>query len=111
MYEICVSAIDFGRSGGMSVRADGYARSFSRRTNCGCRQILSAGSTPVPVVGSLRQLETVKVYGINRYVDAADSRVLHERHAVYRLEQQPAWITRSPRNQEEVILGPDCRFA
>jgi hypothetical protein len=66
----------------------------------------SAGSTPVPIVSNLRQSETVKVYGINRYVDAADTRVLHERHAVYRLEQQPAWITRSPRNQEEVILGP-----
>jgi hypothetical protein len=66
----------------------------------------SAGSTPVPVVGSLRQSEMVKVYGINRYVDAVDARVMHERHAVYRLEQQPAWVTRSPRNQEEVILGP-----
>jgi hypothetical protein len=67
----------------------------------------SVGSTPVPIVGgALRQSETVKVYGINRYVDAADARVLHERHAVYRLEQQPAWLTRSPRNQEEVILGP-----
>lgn len=66
----------------------------------------SAGSTPVPIVGDLRQSETVKVYGINRYVDAGDARVLHERHAVYRLEQQPAWITRSPRNRQEVILGP-----
>jgi hypothetical protein len=65
-----------------------------------------AGSTPVPIVGNLRQSETVKVYGINRYVDAADARVMHERHAVYRLEEKPAWITRSPRNQEEVILGP-----
>ena len=66
----------------------------------------STDSSPVPVVGNLRQSEMVKVYGINRYVDAADARVLHERHAVYRLEQQPAWITRSPRNQGEVILGP-----
>jgi hypothetical protein len=66
----------------------------------------SAGSTPVTFVGNLRQSDTVRVYGINRYVDAADARVLHERHAVYRLEQQPAWITRSPRNQGEVILGP-----
>src|SRR5271168_2594802 len=66
----------------------------------------SAVSTPFPIVGSLRQSETVKVYGINRYIDAADPRVMHERHAVYRLEQQPAWITRSPRNHQEVILGP-----
>src|ERR1700719_3536628 len=40
------------------------------------------------------------------YIDVADSRVMHERHAIYRLEQQPAWITRSPRNQNEVLLGP-----
>jgi len=55
--------------------------------------------------GILRQTEAVKVYGMNRYVDAADSRIMHERHAIYRLEQQPSWITRSPRNQNEVILG------
>jgi hypothetical protein len=56
--------------------------------------------------GNLRQTEAIKVYGVNRYVDAADSRIMHERHAIYRLEQQPSWITRSPRNQDEVILGP-----
>jgi hypothetical protein len=64
------------------------------------RKNLAAG------VGPLRQPETVKVYGINRYIDAADSRLVHERHAIYRLEQQPSWITRSPRNQNEVLLGP-----
>jgi hypothetical protein len=57
-------------------------------------------------MGNLRQSETVKMYGINRYVDAADSRILHERHAIYRLEQQPTWITRSPKNQNEAIIGP-----
>jgi hypothetical protein len=61
---------------------------------------------PAASVGTLRQSETVKAYGINRYIDTADSRVMHERHAIYRLEQQPAWITRSPRNQNEIILGP-----
>ena len=65
----------------------------------------SAGPGPIGTVGNLRQTEAVKVYGMNRYVDAADSRILHERHAIYRLEQQPSWITRSPRNQNEVILG------
>ena len=64
----------------------------------GAGKDLSAGSAPVGAFAKLRQSETVKVYGMNRYVDTADSRVMHERHAVYRLEQQPAWITRSPRN-------------
>jgi hypothetical protein len=66
----------------------------------------SAGPAPIGTVGNLRQTEAVKVYGMNRYVDAADSSIMHERHAIYRLEQQPSWITRSPRNQNEVILGP-----
>ena len=72
----------------------------------GAGKDLSAGSASVGAFAKLRQSETVKVYGMNRYVDAADSRVMHERHAVYRLEQQPAWITRSPGNRNEVILGP-----
>jgi hypothetical protein len=70
------------------------------------RKNSSAGSTTMGAVGNLRQSETIKVYGMNRYVDAGDSRIMHERHAIYRLEQQPAWITRSARNQNEVILGP-----
>jgi hypothetical protein len=67
---------------------------------------LSGGSAPIGAAGTLRESQTVKVYGVNRYIDAADARVMHERHAVYRLEEQPAWITRSPRNQNQVILGP-----
>ena len=59
----------------------------------------------IGTAGNLRQKEAVKIYGMNRYVDAADSRMMHERHAIYRLEQQPSWITRAPRNQNEVILG------
>jgi hypothetical protein len=55
---------------------------------------------------SVRQGETIKAYGVNRYVDASDSRMMHERHAVYRLEQQPAWVTRSPKSQNEILLGP-----
>jgi hypothetical protein len=66
----------------------------------------SARAAPVGAVGNLRQPETIKLYGMNRYVDTGDPRIMHERHAIYRLEQQPAWITRSPRNQNEVILGP-----
>jgi hypothetical protein len=69
------------------------------------RERHSGGPAPVGAVGNLRQTEAVKVYGINRYVDTADSSIMHERHAIYRLEQQPSWITRSPRNQHEVILG------
>ena len=64
------------------------------------------GSERTDVNTSLRKPETVKVYGMNRYVDAGDPRVMHERHAIYRLEEQPAWVTGSPKNRNETILGP-----
>jgi hypothetical protein len=66
----------------------------------------SAPLASIGTVGNLREAEAVKAYEINRYVDAADPRTMHERHAIYRLEQQPSWIARSPGNQQEVILGP-----
>ena len=69
-------------------------------------QIKSTRAAAIGAPGSLHQSETVKAYGMNRYIDVGDARVMHERHAVYRLEQQPAWITRSPKSQNEVILGP-----
>lgn len=65
-----------------------------------------AVSAPVDSVSGLRASGSVKVYGMNRYVDPLDSRIMHERHAIYRLEQQPAWISRSSKYRKEVILGP-----
>lgn len=66
----------------------------------------SADSALVDSAGGLRASESIKVYGMNRYIDPADARIMHERHAIYRLEQQPAWVLRSPRYRNEVILGP-----
>ena len=70
------------------------------------REVLSMDAIRTGSAPSMRQSETIKVYGVNRYVDAGDPRVVHERHAIYRLEQQPTWVTRSPKNHNEVILGP-----
>src|SRR5579864_4972429 len=61
---------------------------------------------PIGSAANVRQAELVKVYGVNRYVDPTDPRILHERHAIYRVEQQTAWITRAKKQQGEVILGP-----
>src|SRR5580704_2275145 len=61
---------------------------------------------PLGTVANVRQAELVKVYGVNRYVDPADPRVMHERHAVYRVEQQPAWVTRSKNQSGQILLGP-----
>jgi hypothetical protein len=61
---------------------------------------------PLGTVANVRQAELVKVYGVNRYVDPADPRVMHERHAVYRVEQRPAWVTRSKNQSGQILLGP-----
>ena len=63
-------------------------------------------NAPLGSRASVRSSESVKVYGINRYVDRNDSRILHERHAIYRLEEQPGWVTRSRSNHDQVLLGP-----
>jgi hypothetical protein len=70
------------------------------------REVWATDAIRTSPAASLRQSETIKVYGVNRYADAGDPRVMHERHAIYRLEQQPRWVTRSPKNHNEVILGP-----
>ncbi len=92
-------------AGCQSEQAVMFAPAHARQ-NLVTRKNLSAGPALGSGTGNLRQPETIKVYGLNRYVDAGDGRIMHERHAIYRLEEQPAWITRSPRNQNEVILGP-----
>jgi hypothetical protein len=63
-------------------------------------------AAPIGALRNVRQAESVKVYGINRYVDPSDPNVLHERHAIYRIEQQPSWITQTNRNQSGILLGP-----
>jgi hypothetical protein len=66
----------------------------------------SQSNAPVGTAANVRQSETVKVYGVNRYVDPADPSIMHERHAIYRVEQQSAWNTRANTSQGEVLLGP-----
>jgi hypothetical protein len=63
-------------------------------------------NAPLGSVANVRSTESVKAYGINRYVDPNDPRILHERHAIYRLEEQPNWVTRSRSSRDQVLLGP-----
>jgi hypothetical protein len=57
-------------------------------------------------VGSVRTGEVVKAYGVNRYVDPADPRVMHERHAIYRMEEGAGWVMQTPQGARGIILGP-----
>ena len=66
----------------------------------------SSASAPLGTVRNVREGGSVKVYGMSRYVDPSDPRVLHERHPIYRLEQEPRWVTQSDRKEGEILLGP-----
>lgn len=57
-------------------------------------------------VGNIRTGEVVKAYGVNRYVDPANPNILHERHAIYRIEEGPGWVMHTPQGERGVILGP-----
>ena len=74
------------------------------QSNSGPRGLTPAG--PIGTVSNVRQAELVKVYGVNRYADPDDPRIMHERHAIYRVEQQSAWVTRSKNQAGEILLGP-----
>ena len=52
----------------------------------------------------MRRGETVKAYPINRYVDPANPREMHERHVVYRVEETPSWKLQSNANQQ-ILVG------
>jgi hypothetical protein len=82
-----------------------HATGPSSEFECGTRVPLTR-LAPFGSLSSVRRTEEVKVYGVNRYVDPADSRVLHERHALYRIERPAGWVVRQPDHQGEILLGP-----
>jgi hypothetical protein len=79
-------------------REDGYAKSSP---DSNARATRGIGRT-----GNVRTGEVVKAYGVNRYVDPADPRVMHERHAIYRVEEGSGWVTQTPQGARGIILGP-----
>lgn len=65
-----------------------------------------SGPTDIPIesAANIRRGETVKAYPINRYVDPADRKMMHERHVVYRVEEDADWRTTSNATQQ-VLVG------
>lgn len=51
---------------------------------------------------NVRLPERVKAYAVNRYIDPANPRIMHERHVMYRIEEDPSW--RLFANEEQQIL-------
>jgi len=56
-------------------------------------------------VEKVRVSETLKSYPVGRYVDPADSTVMHEAHVVYRKEAGSSWNL-NPNAPTVVPLGP-----
>ena len=81
-----------------AANQDGYAKSSP---DSGSRVNHGVGR-----VGNVRTGEIVKAYGANRYVDPADPYVMHERHAIYRVEEGSGWVMQTPPGGRGIILGP-----
>lgn len=63
-----------------------------------------APEIPLPNEANVRLPEHVKAYAVNRYIDPANRRILHERHVLYRLENDADWRMRANANQQ-IIVG------
>jgi hypothetical protein len=83
------------------TKENGPTRSYSKETHRHRRYAASR-----PDQSGVRTNAVVKVYGVGRYVDPADCRIMHERHAVYRLEESSGWRLQPPPYQPEVLMGP-----
>jgi hypothetical protein len=59
-----------------------------------------------PDVSGVRTNQIVKAYGIGRYVDPSDCRIMHERHVIYRLEESSGWKLQPSAHQPEILMGP-----
>lgn len=64
-----------------------------------------APEVPLPNQENVRGPETVKAYAINRYVDPANARYMHERHVLYRIDEDPQWQLRVP-SKKQILIGP-----
>ena len=78
---------------------EGYSKESNAPRRHKARPTHSPRSSP-------RTNEVVKVYGVGRYVDSGDGRIVHERHAIYRLEEGSGWKLQPSADQPEVLLGP-----
>lgn len=62
------------------------------------------GEIPIKNEAHVLLPATVKAYAINRYVDPADPRIMHERHVLYRMEEDPHWKL-AVNSKRQVLIG------
>ncbi len=61
-------------------------------------------SIPINNEANVRLPERIKAYAVNRYIDPANPRILHERHVVYRIEEDPTWRLATDENRQ-ILIG------
>jgi hypothetical protein len=54
-------------------------------------KIVLRPQVPAPAADAVRYPEVIHAYHVGRYADPNDDLVLHERHAVYRVEENTRW--------------------
>lgn len=60
---------------------------------------------PIQNEANVRLPEMIKAYAVNRYKDPNDPRIMHERHVMYRKEQDPDWRLAS-NAERQILVGP-----
>ena len=69
------------------------------------RQDVAGTTLPAEGIESVRYAENIKAYPVNRYVDPANRRVMHEGHVLYRVETTANWNLH-PNRPVRVAAGP-----
>lgn len=59
---------------------------------------------PLKNEANVRLPEHVKAYAVNRYIDPANQRIMHERHVMYRIEEDPSWRLTTDENKQ-ILIG------
>ena len=59
---------------------------------------------PLQNEANVRLPEKIKAYGVNRYIDPSNPRIMHERHVVYRIEEDPKWRLTTNANRQ-ILIG------
>ncbi len=61
-------------------------------------------SIPINNEANVRLPERIKAYAVNRYIDPANPRIMHERHVMYRIEEDPTWQLATDESRQ-ILIG------
>ena len=79
-------------------------RNPSVPNQCCIPEIEMAPQIPIKNEANVRLGGKVKAYAVNRYIDPSNSRIMHERHVVYRVEEDPTWCLATD-EKRQILIG------